>query len=184
MIFRLDSIPDDDAVVVERINELIRQLKYATSDDRRHWAGVLIRSTFAPAIRGSNSVKGYKVTGDDAVAAVDNEEPLDEKTEDWSVVLGYRETMTYILRLADDPHFTHNTGTLNALHYMMVGFDYKANPGRWRRGAIWVRNQASGQTPTDRRHQTLGLRHGRLMHPARQAEGKSCHSPWYPASAD
>lgn len=52
--------------------------------------------------------------------------------------------IAYILRLADDPHFVHNPGTLNALHYIMVGYDRQANPGRWRRGAIGVRNEASG----------------------------------------
>ena len=146
MIFRLAVLPDDCVEVVSRIDTLRSQLRYATSDERRRWRGVLRRNTFARAIQGSNSIEGYHVTEDDAVAAVDKDEPLDEKTEAWAAVVGYREAMTYILRLADDPHYAHNQGTLNALHYIMVGFDGKANPGRFRRGAIWVRNEASGQT--------------------------------------
>ena len=146
MIFRLESVPADHASVIARIDTLRNQLRYATSDDRKRWNGVLRRNTFARAIQGSNSIEGYHVTEDDAVAAVDQDEPLDEKTEAWKAVVGYREAMTYILRLADDPHYVHNRGTLNALHYMMVGFDAKANPGRWRRGAIWIKNEATGQT--------------------------------------
>jgi Fic family protein len=146
MIFALDKLPDDYAEVVSKIDGLRAQLKYATSDSRRRWTGVLRRSTFARAIQGSNSIEGYHVTADDAAAAVDEDEPMDEKTEAWFAVVGYREAMTYILRLAEDPHFKHNQGTLNALHYMMVGFDNKANPGRWRRGAIWVKREPSGET--------------------------------------
>jgi Fic family protein len=146
MIFRLVHLPDDCAQAVLAIDTLRAQLRYATSDERSRWNGVLRRNTFARAIQGSNSIEGYHVTEDDAVAAVDQDEPLDEKTEAWMAVVGYREAMNYILRLADDPHFVHNQGTLNALHYIMVQFDAKANPGRFRRGSIWVKNEASGKT--------------------------------------
>jgi Fic family protein len=146
MIFRLAKLPTDCANAVKAIDALRSQLRYATSDERRKWNGVLRRNTFARAIQGSNSIEGYHVTEDDAVAAVDGDEPLDEKTEAWRAVVGYREAMNYVLRLADDPHFVHNPGTLNALHYIMVQFDAKANPGRFRRGAIWVKNEASGKT--------------------------------------
>jgi Fic family protein len=146
MIFTLNALPADYVEVVSRIEALRAQLRYATSDSRRNWTGVLRRSTFARAIQGSNSIEGYHVTEDDAAAAVDEDEPMDEKTEAWFAVNGYRDAMTYILRLAEDPHFHHNQGTLNALHYMMVGFDVKANPGRWRRGAIWVKKEQTGET--------------------------------------
>lgn len=146
MIFSLDKLPDEYAEVVSKIDALRAQLRYATGDSRRRWTGVLRRSTFARAIQGSNSIEGYHVTADDAAAAVDEDEPMDEKTEAWFAVVGYREAMTFILLLAEDPHFKHNQGTLNALHYMMVGFDSKANPGRWRRGAIWVKREQTGET--------------------------------------
>jgi Fic family protein len=145
MIFKLSDLPDECVAVVGRIDALRQQLKYATSDDRRRWTGALRRSTYAKAIQGSNSIEGYHVTEDAAVAAVDDDEPLDQKTEAWMAVVGYRKAMTYILRLADDPHYAHNQGTLNSLHYIMVGFDKKSNPGRWRRGAVWIRNEASGE---------------------------------------
>ncbi len=145
MIFKIESLPSDCLAVLERIDAQRKQLQYATSDSRRRWTGFLRRSTYAKAIRSSNSIEGYHVTEDAAVAAVDADGPLDEKTEAWLAVVGYRQAMTYILRLADDPHFVHNEGTLNALHYIMVGFDTKSNPGRWRRGAVWIKNEASGE---------------------------------------
>ena len=145
MIFQVSSLPTDCIAVVDRIDAQRKRLRYATSDSRRRWTGFLRRSTYAKAIRSSNSIEGYHVTEDAAVAAVDADEPLDEKTEAWMAVNGYREAMTYILRLADDPHFVHNEGTLNALHYIMVGFDARSNPGRWRRGSVWIKNEASGE---------------------------------------
>ncbi len=149
MIFEVGALPEDFLLALGHIDELRRQLKYATSDSRRRWTGLLRRSTFARAIQGSNTIEGYNVTQEDAVNAVDEEEPFDATTEAWMAVSGYRTAMSYVLQLADDPHYLHNEGTINSLQYMMVSFDLKANPGRWRRGAIWVRNEQSGETVYD-----------------------------------
>lgn len=146
MLFTLPHLSNEYLEVLDRIETLRKQLKYATSDSRRKWTGLLRRSTFARGIQGSNSIEGYNVTEGDALAAVDEEEPgeADPKAETWKAISGYRSAMSYILQLADDPFFSHNEGTLKSLHYMMVGFDIRTNPGRWRPGEIWVRNEASG----------------------------------------
>jgi Fic family protein len=146
MIYALASLPPDYVKAVEAVDVLRQRLRYATSDSRRRWTGLLRRNTFARALQGSNSIEGYHVTKDDAEAAVDEEEPFDADVEAWKAVNGYREAMSYVLQLADDPHYVHNEGTINGLHYMMVGFDRKANPGRWRPGAIWVTREPSGET--------------------------------------
>lgn len=146
MLFSLPALPPEHLAVIASIDDLRQQLRYATSDNRRRWTGTLRRNAFALAVQGSNSIEGYNVTREDAVAAVDHEAPFDADDEAWKAVSGYRAAMSYILQLADDPHFQHNEGTLNSLHYMMVAFDLKANPGRWRRGAIWVRSEPSGDT--------------------------------------
>ncbi len=149
MIFTLSILPDEYLAVVGHIDVLRQQLRYATSDHRRRWTGFLRRSTFARAVQGSNSIEGYHVTDDDAVAAVDEEQPFDAEAETWMAVSGYRAAMSYVLQLADDPHYQHNEGTLKGLHYMMVGFDLQANPGRWRPGPVWVTHQPGGKTVYD-----------------------------------
>jgi Fic family protein len=146
MIFTLKTLPADYVQVVAAIDQLRQQLRYATSDNRRRWTGQLRRGTFALAVQGSNSIEGYNVTKDDAVAAVDDEEPFDAKSVAWMAVVGYRTAMSYVIQLKDDPHFRPNEGTINSLHFMMVGFDLKANPGRWRPGAVWVKQEPSGET--------------------------------------
>lgn len=144
MLFALTNLPDSHLRVVERIDRLRDRLRFLVQGQPRRWTGLLRRSTFARAIQGSNSIEGYHVTVDDAVAAVAGEGPLDEQTEAWKAVTGYRDAMSYVLALADDRYFVHNEGTLRALHFMMLGYDLAKHPGRWRPGSIFVRREEDG----------------------------------------
>jgi hypothetical protein len=75
MLFEIPaSDPQEDAVVAQ-IDDVRRALSYATAS--RRWTGVLARMTFARDIQGSNSIEGYNVTIDDALAAASDEAPLD-----------------------------------------------------------------------------------------------------------
>jgi Fic family protein len=77
---------------------------------------------------------------DDAIAAAEGEEPLDAKSEAWEAVKGYQSALTYVLQLATDLHFSYSTDLLRSLHFMMTQHDLKRNPGRWRPGPIFVRD--------------------------------------------
>jgi Fic family protein len=145
MIYQLPDLPQEYAQVVERIDPMRLRLKFMLQQAPRRWKGLLRRSTFARSIQGSNSIAGFQVTVDDAAAAIDGEEPLDEKSEAWSAVRGYRESMTYILQIADDPDFVHHEAVLRSLHFMMTSYDMKAHPGRWRLGAIHVKREQTGE---------------------------------------
>jgi len=107
------------------------------------WVGLLRRVMLARAIRGSNSIEGYNVTLDDAVAAVAGEPPLDAETEAWRAVVGYRDAMTYVLQLADDTHFVYDENLIRGLHYMMLCYALDKNPGRWRPGSVFVVDEAT-----------------------------------------
>ena len=101
--------------------------------------------TLARAIQGSNSIEGYNVTIDDAMAAAGNAEPLEAHGETWSALVGYRNAMTYVLQLSDDPHFSFSRGLIRSLHFMMQQYDFTKNPGKWRPGPIFVRNEQTGE---------------------------------------
>ena len=146
MLFQLSDLPADYLEVIREIDTDRETLRFHLQQQPRRGTGLLRRSTFARAIQGSNSIEGFNVTVDDAVAAVDQEEPIDEKTEAWLAVTGYRTAMSYVLQLADDPFYTHNEGTLRSLHYMMTGYDLTKNPGRWRPGLIFVKHEPTGET--------------------------------------
>jgi Fic family protein len=143
MLFEIPaSDPQEDAVVAQ-IDDVRRALSYATAS--RRWTGVLARMTFARDIQGSNSIEGYNVTIDDALAAASDEAPLDAEGETWAALVGYRQAMSYVLQLSDDPHFSFSRGLIRGLHYMMVQHDLTKHPGKWRPGPIFVRNEQSGQ---------------------------------------
>ncbi len=98
----------------------------------------------ARAIQGSNSIEGYDVTVEDAVAAVEGDEPTEATVENWQAVTGYRRAMTYVLQMAHDDHFEYTAGLIRSLHFMITEHSLDAGPGLWRPGAIWVRNDATG----------------------------------------
>jgi Fic family protein len=100
----------------------------------------------AKAIRGSNSIEGYLVSKEDALAAVDGEEPLDGTSEAWIEVQGYRDAMTLVLQLAKDKQFIFNDGYLRSMHYMMLKHDLTKNPGLFRKGTIFVQDEVKKLT--------------------------------------
>jgi Fic family protein len=138
-------VPDEkETDVLLQIESLKASLKYATAQPRR-WTGLLRRNAFARAVRGSNSIEGYNVTMEDAIAAVEGDEPTAPRDEAWLAVAGYRMALTFVLQKAEDPHFKYSEEGIKALHYMMVGWDLSKHPGRWRPGPIFVRNEATGE---------------------------------------
>ena len=143
MVFACPPLSDAERSVIATIDELRTNLSYAAGS--RRWTGLLRRVAFAKAIQGSNSIEGYNVTVDDALAAVDGEPPLDAVAETWAAIVGYRNAMTYVLQLADDEHFEYSASLIKALHYTMLSYDLAKRPGRWRAGAIFVRSEPSGE---------------------------------------
>lgn len=138
MIFQPPALDETEADVLAQIDELKRILGHSVSGAPKRWYGLLRRTTFARAVQGSNSIEGYDVSLDDAIAAAEGEEPLDPKTEAWAAVSGYQAAMTYVLQLAGDPHFSYSADLLRALHFMMLQYKLTKNPGRWRPGSIFV----------------------------------------------
>jgi hypothetical protein len=86
MIFQTPKLTDDDEVVLDMIAHQREQLRSSTSQNIQRWTGSLSRSMFARAIRGSNSIEGYNVSLDEAVAEIEDELPLDERTETWYAI--------------------------------------------------------------------------------------------------
>lgn len=144
MIFQATSLLPSELEVVEKIDAMRQSLKYAISTPGR-WFGVLRRATLARNIRHSISIEGISVTKDDAMAAVENDEPTTAKQPTWQETLGYRNAMTYVLQLANDPHFSYSEGLIRGLHFMMMQHELEKNPGRYRPGVIFVRDEQKQQ---------------------------------------
>lgn len=144
MLFRADKLTQAEKDVIGRIEDARKTLKYNLATPRR-WRGLLRRNTLARAVRGSNSIEGYNVTAEDAIAAVEGEEPLDADREAWLAVTGYRTAMTFVLQLTNDPNLLYSEGFIRSLHFMMVQHDLAKNPGNWRPGTIYVRDEAKNE---------------------------------------
>lgn len=144
MIFQAPELREDEHSVLELLTEQREQLRDRVAEQRR-WAGTLRRMTFARAVQGSNSIEGYNASLDDVVAAVDGEPTLDANTETQLALAGYRDAMTYVLQLARGEAPNVDEGLIKSLHFMMLKYDLAKNPGQWRPGDIYVRNDASGE---------------------------------------
>src|SRR5439155_5859822 len=130
--------------VLGQVEEMKQRLRSQLHEPRR-WYGSLRRMTMARAIQGSNSIEGFTAELDDAAAVELGEAPLDANDETRLALEGYRNAMTYVLQLAGEPEFGYSDQLLKSLHFMMTGYDLKSQPGRWRQGAIYVRNEATNE---------------------------------------
>jgi Fic family protein len=140
MIFQTPQPRDDERDVLELLAEQREELRDRVADPRR-WTGTLRRMTFARAVQGSNSIEGYNASLDDVAAAVEGEPTLDASEETQLALGGYRDAMTYVLQIAGDETLAVDEGLLKSLHFMMVKHDLRKNPGQWRPGDVYVRNE-------------------------------------------
>jgi Fic family protein len=145
MIFETPTLTGSEEAVLEKIRKLWVELHANLETQPKRWTGLLARNLRARAIQGSNSIEGFHVSKEDALAAIDGDEPGEAAEAAWQAVMGYRTAMDYVLRLGSASEFTYDANLLRSLHYMMVHGDAHANAGTWRPGAIFVKNDATGE---------------------------------------
>src|SRR5689334_18855787 len=119
MIYEVPDVQEGELAALERIDDLRSELRYYVAEPRR-WVGSLRRILAARAIRGSNSIEGFHVSAEDALAAIEGGEPAEASERDWKAVSGYRRAMTYVLQLARDAHFEYSSALIRSLHFMMT----------------------------------------------------------------
>jgi Fic family protein len=143
--FSYVNLADDELKVLDRIADMRNDLRYFVVQEPRRWTGLLARMTRARALRASNSIEGINVSDEDAIAAVDNEEPAEADKATWQAVVGYQAAMEYVLQRCRDPSFRLSKDTVLAIHFMISQHDLDANPGNFRRGWVGVRDQKTGE---------------------------------------
>lgn len=140
MIFATPELTARDQEVLSDIAEMRDRLAGMLRLPRR-WQGNLRRSLQARAIRGSNTIEGYAVTQQDAVAAVDDESPLLADAATWAEITGYRRVLTFIINHASTPDFHIDSQTLRIMHYMLLEHDLVgSSAGSFRATDIYVRD--------------------------------------------
>lgn len=145
MLYTYPHVDEAEAQVLERIDKLQQDLRFFVVQQPRRWTGVLARMARAKALRASNSIEDINVSQEDAIAAVDGEEPIEADRETWRAVVGYQEAMTYILQRCKDGHFNFSRDVIFAIHFMISQSDLGSNPGNLRRGWVGVRNTRTNE---------------------------------------
>lgn len=145
MIYEPPTLPQIDQDVLALIHKRRNELRYLVGQNPIRWTGALRRNTFARAVQGSNSIEGYNANMADAVEIIDDEKPENVEEETVRALVGYRNAMTYIIRIHDDPHSEINEQFIRSLHYMMLSYDMTKLPGQWRRGTIYVVREGNGE---------------------------------------
>lgn len=139
-VYKTPELEPVEQQVLDLISDFREQLRNRVGEPRR-WVGLLRRMAFARAVQGSNSIEGYDASLDDVVAAIDDEPTLSADDETRLALAGYRDAMTYVLQISQDPDVGIDEGLLKSLHFMMLKYRLDKNPGRWRPGAIYVRHE-------------------------------------------
>ena len=83
MLFTLHSLQEQEIWALDRIAKMRRDLRPYVIENPRRWSGLLARMTRAKAIRGSNSIEGINVSQEDAIAAIDGEDPAMPPSRAW-----------------------------------------------------------------------------------------------------
>ncbi len=144
MLFTYRSLDSEEKRVLDRIAQMRHDLRYLVVQQPRRWTGLLARITRARALRASNSIEGINVSQEDAIAAVDGEDPREADRPTWRAVIGYQNAMEYILQRTGNEGFRFSQDVILAVHFMIAQHDLDANPGNFRRGWVGVRNSESG----------------------------------------
>lgn len=142
----LFTTPDPD-LEDQRVITEIHDIRASLADFIRapkRWNGLLRRTSTARAIQGSNTIEGYTVSEEDAVAAVDDEPPISADDATWLEILAYRRVLTYVLNVATEPGFVIDEAVLRSMHFMLLDHDLSKTPGRYRTKEIFVRDDRRG----------------------------------------
>lgn len=142
-IYHPPVLLEEDYAVIDLINEQKLRLRHYIQNDPQRWGGMMRRNALARAIQGSNTIEGYNATIDDAIAAVEDEQPMSTDEKTWREILGYRNAMTYILQLSEDDYFEFHPQLIRSLHFMILQHELSKLPGRWRPGEIYVVDEAT-----------------------------------------
>ena len=145
MLFSYHNLDDAEKRVEESTAAMWANLRQHVAMELRRWTALLARMTRARALAASNSVEGIYIADEDAIAAIDREDPTSTDRDTWRAVVGYREAMDYILQRRQSPSFRITADVLLAVHFMICQSNLTARPGQYRPGWVGVRSSTTGE---------------------------------------
>lgn len=138
MLYRTPELTPADEQVLADLNAFRDRFRHQLAEPRR-WTGQLRRSLVAAAIRGSNTIEGYVISQDDAVALASGDEMSADVADDTqAAVEGYKDALTYVQQAAHFPRFRYDHTLLSALHFMLTKHELSKWPGQYRENGVWI----------------------------------------------
>ncbi|HEX9092607.1 MAG TPA: Fic family protein [Coriobacteriia bacterium] len=121
----------------------------------RRWLGRLRRDLEAESVAASTIMEGVRVTVEEVRRLLAGDTPSRVDELDASLVLGYRDAMSYVLRRADDVSFAWHSELIRAIHDRVLGGAFELGAGRFRRIPVYISNGKSDEPvytppPSDR----------------------------------
>ncbi|MBA4371027.1 MAG: hypothetical protein C0418_05560, partial [Coriobacteriaceae bacterium] len=129
---------------LERI-ELLRERFDNRGTLPRRWLGRLRRDLEAESVAASTMMEGVRVTVEEVrrLLAGDTPPTVDELSA--SLVLGYRDAMSYVLRRADEPSFAWHAELVKAIHDRVMGGAFGLDAGRFRTIPVFISDGSDGE---------------------------------------
>src|SRR3990172_11866636 len=112
----------------------------------RAWEGRLRRDLEVETVAASTRMEGVNVTVEEVRRILAGETPPEVEPEDRSLVEGYRNAMSFVLRQADDTAFTWDRGLIAGLHDRVMAGRYDLGAGRLRTDApVFIVSRLTGE---------------------------------------
>lgn len=138
MLFRTPDPSPELTARLEVLDGLRRQLGHDVST-AGPWLGTLRRSVKARSVEGSTSIEGYTVSHEDAIALISGGEPASQDDAGILAVSCYSHAMDHVgVMASDDSAFRWLDRVILDLHFDACSFQGDKDPGRWRKGSIFV----------------------------------------------
>lgn len=111
----------------------------------RRWAGRLRRDLEAESVAASTIMEGVRVTVEEVRRLLAGDTPASVDERDASLVIGYRDAMSYVLRLADEPSFAWHAELFRAIQDRVMGGAYALGAGRFRTIPVFISDGSGGE---------------------------------------
>ena len=101
MLFTYPALDDAEKRVERATTQIRAALRRYVTAEPPGWTDLLTRMTRARALAASNNAAGVHVSEEDAIAAIDREDPANTDDDTWQAVVGYRQAATTFSSFAE-----------------------------------------------------------------------------------
>jgi Fic family protein len=123
---------------------LLQQEIAPSLNEPKIWTGTLRRQALARVVRSSTGIEGFIASSSSVNSVLLNSDSAELSEKTAAAISGYRDAMTFVLKVAGEPGFKIEQNFLSALHFMILKRQGTNDLGGLRRKEIFVVDERSG----------------------------------------